>query len=67
MNFFNDEWELFIKHCGFTDIELDIVQLLRRGWYEVDIAAELNMSPSTVTRKKRSIKRKIIHFIENSS
>lgn len=67
MNFFNDEWELFINNCGFTDIELEIVQLLRRGWYEVDIAAGLNMSHSTVTRKKRNIKRKIIHFIENSS
>ena len=66
MNFYNDEWELFIKHCGFTDFELQIVEYLRRGWYEVDIAAELNISHSTVTRKKKKIKDKILRYISRN-
>lgn len=63
MNFYNDEWELFVEHCGFTDFELEIVKLLRRGWYEVDIAAELNVSQSTITKHKRKIKNKILRYI----
>lgn len=66
MNFYYDEWEQFVKYCGFTDIEQEIVKYLRRGWYEVDIAAELNMSHSTVTRKKKKIKNKILRYIDHT-
>ena len=64
MHFYNDEWEEFITHCGFTDDELDVVRLLRRGWACVDIAAELFISESTVKRRRKTIGQKIIRYIE---
>lgn len=64
--FFNDEWEEFIEHCGFTDDELEIVPFLRRGWYGEDIAAELCVSRSTFKRRKKRIEQKIIRYIERA-
>jgi DNA-binding NarL/FixJ family response regulator len=61
--FFNDEWESFIENCGFTDDELEIVKFLRRGWAQVDIAAELCISLSTLTRRKKRISEKILRFM----
>lgn len=66
LKFFNDEWELFMSNCGFTDDETEIVHLLRRGWYCVDIAAELNISHSTLKRRKKKIEQKIIRYISKS-
>ena len=66
MKFYADEWDDFEQNCGFTDDELEIVRLLRRGWYIVDIAAELNISERTVNRRKKSIKNKILRRIEKS-
>ena len=63
MNFFNDEWESFIDNCGFTDDELEIVKLLRKGWLGVDISAELCISLSTLTRRKKRISQKILRYI----
>jgi DNA-binding NarL/FixJ family response regulator len=64
--FFNDEWELFLKHCGFSDDELEIVAFLRREWSFADIAAELSISYSTLTRRRKRIYQKIARFISNS-
>lgn len=62
-NFFNDEWEAFVEHCGFTDDELEVVSYLRRGWYEVDIAEEVAVSVSTVKRRKKNIVLKISRYL----
>lgn len=61
--FYNDEWELFIANCGFSDEELAIVSLIRRGWASADIAAELCLSDRTLARRKDRIIDKIIHYI----
>jgi DNA-binding NarL/FixJ family response regulator len=66
LQFFNDEWEEFIAECGFTDDELKIVPFLRRGWYSVDIAAELCLSVSTFKRRKKRIEQKIIRYISRA-
>lgn len=63
LDFYADEWSDFEKHCGFTDDELKVVGLLRRGWRLIDIAAEMYVSESTVKRRKASIERKILHYI----
>lgn len=63
MRFFKDEWESIIKNCGFTDDELEIVEYVRRGWAQIDIAEELCISLSTFARRFKRIKQKIIHFI----
>ena len=61
--FFNDEWEEFLEHCGFSDDELEIIQFLRREWALADIAAELCISLSTLIRKKNRITQKIARYI----
>lgn len=66
MNFFADEWEDFIHNCGFTDSENAIISLIRRGWYGADIAAELNLSLSTVNLRKRRIRQKILRYKEKA-
>ena len=61
--FFADEWDEFIRNCDFTDSELDVIKLLRRGWAEEDIASELYTSRSTIKRRKRSIVNKIKRYL----
>lgn len=63
MNFFNDEWDEFVENCGFTDEEYEVVVLLRRGWYLIDIAEELNISLSTAARRRKRVGQKIIRYI----
>lgn len=66
LQFLKDEWEEFIEHCDFTDDEMEIVPFLRRGWYSVDIAAELDISTSTFKRRKKCIEAKLIRYIERA-
>lgn len=66
IRFFNDEWETFILNCGFTDDELEIVKFLRKEWAHYDIAAELCISASTLTRRKRRIHQKILRYISKA-
>ena len=63
--FFNDEWELFLANCGFSDDELEIVTFLRKEWSFSDIAAELCISYSTLTRRRKRIIQKITRYISN--
>lgn len=63
IRFYKDEWETFISNCGFTDDELEVIKFLRKGWAHYDIAAELCISISTLTRRKRRISQKILRYI----
>ena len=65
--FYNDEWELFLENCGFSDDELEIVKFLRREWALIDIAEELCISLSTLARRKKRITQKIARYISRSS
>ena len=57
------QWNLILENCEFTDEELELIPYFRRGLYQEDIAATLNMSRSTVARRKKKICDKIIDFI----
>jgi DNA-binding NarL/FixJ family response regulator len=61
--FLKSEWEDFISNCDFTDDELEILPFLRRGWSQVDIAAELCISHSTFKRRLKNINNKITKYI----
>lgn len=63
LQFYADEWEEFIRNCGFTDAELEVVALLRRGWYSIDIAEEINVSKRTVDRLRKRITQKITRYL----
>lgn len=61
--FLKSEWEDFISNCDFTDYELEMLPFLRRGWAQVDIAAELCISHSTLKRRLKNINDKITKYI----
>ena len=61
--FLKSEWEEFIENCDFTDDELEILPFIRRGWAQVDIAAELCISHSTLKRRLKNINNKITKYI----
>lgn len=49
----------YVEQCGFTDDEVKILDFKRRGWFNEDIAAEMNFSSRTIKRRVHSIKNKI--------
>lgn len=53
------EYDRLLAECGFTDEEKAVLGLKRRGWDNVDIAAELYCSSRTVGRRLHSIRRKM--------
>lgn len=63
LQFTKENWGEFLKNIDFTDNELEIIPFVRRGWAQVDIAAELNISPSTAKRRMTSITGKITSYI----
>lgn len=63
IEFYPEEWKEFIDNCDFTDQELKVIELIRRGWFVPDIAAELYISDSTVKRLRKKIANKILHYI----
>lgn len=67
LDFTKSEWEDFTQNCEFTDDELEVIPLIRRGWAMVDIAYELCISESTLKRRKRKIEYKIIRRISEGS
>lgn len=63
LDFYPEEWDRLIKECDFTDLELRIIELTRRGWFIHDIASELYVSEGTVKRRRKSIENKILNYI----
>ena len=63
LDFYKDEWDAILNNCDFTDIEIKIIELIRRGWCLIDISEEFYLSLSTVKRRKKGIENKIIHYI----
>lgn len=57
------ECEFFRRECNFTDEELNVFNMRVRGKSNVEIAMKLSMSESTVDRRVRAIKRKIIKVL----
>lgn len=53
------ECDYFREHCNFTPEELAVFNLRTRDKSIVQVCFELGMSDSTVTRRIRSINRKI--------
>ena len=58
-DFTRTEYEYFIHECPFTDDEKEVFDLRRKGKSIVAISLELNMSESTVSRRIKSITKKV--------
>lgn len=63
LTFYANEWNEFLNHIDFTDEEKKVIELVRRGWAQEDIAAELYCSRRTVARRYTSITNKIVHYV----
>ena len=61
--FTGPECEYFRKACNFTDEERAVFDLRVRARSIVEIQFALHMSESTVNRRIRSVKRKILKVI----
>lgn len=57
------ECEYFRKNCNFTPDELAVFNLRVKGCSVVETYLELNMTESTVNRRIRDIKRKIVRVL----
>ncbi len=53
------EYNMFLERCPFTDEEIEILNLKRRGKSNIYISVKLHISERTVTNRIRSIKKKI--------
>lgn len=61
------ELDFLTDNCNFSDEEIKVFKMASVGKTDIYIADKLSVSDSTVTRAKRSIKKKIKDFIELSS
>lgn len=57
------ELEFLIDNCNFSKEEIIILHMASVGENEIQIAGKLNLSTSSVTKKKRQIFQKIIDFV----
>lgn len=62
-DFLDSEYQRFYKECNFTDRQLDIIKLKRKGLFNYQIADELGISDSTLKIDLNKIKRKILKVI----
>ncbi len=65
-DFTKTEFDYFIERCGFTDEELKVLELKRRGLTNITIAADMYVCERTVLRRVKSIKKKIIKVINET-
>lgn len=63
LDFSRSEYEYFVEECCFTEEEVAVLQLRRRGKSIIAISTELNISESTVSRRIKTICKKISKVI----
>lgn len=67
LDFNKSEYDYFIENCGFTDRQIEILNLRRRGLSIIQISMyegkHLPTSTSTVDREIQKIKKKILKVI----
>ena len=58
-DFSSSEYQKYLQLCPFSDEELKILELRRRGKSVIEICFIMNLSERTVSRRIESIARKI--------
>lgn len=62
-DFLESEYEMFYNNCNFTERQLEILNLRRKGKSIVEISMTINVGESTVSRELKKIKKKILKVI----
>ena len=63
LDFNKSEYEYFIENCNFTDRQIEILNMRRKGLSIIQISMELFISERTINREIKSIKNKILKEI----
>ena len=63
LDFNKAEYDYFIENCGFTDRQIEILNLRRRGKTIVEISMVVNLSTRTIDRELKAIRKKIIRAL----
>ena len=63
LDFNKFEYEYFIENCNFTERQLEILNLRRKGKSIITISLETYLSERTINREIRRIKNKILKVI----
>ena len=61
------EIDFLIDNCNFSTEEEILIKMANIGSGDVEIATKLNISTSSVTKKKKKIENKIFAFMEVSA
>lgn len=59
-DFSYDEYQRFLERCPFSEEERQILEMRRKGMPNVQISMELNIGVSTITKRVKSISKKIL-------
>lgn len=62
-DFSYDEYQRFLERCPFSEEERQILEMRRKGMPNVQISMELNIGVSTITKRVKSISKKILKEI----
>lgn len=62
-DFLESEYEMFYNNCNFTDRQIEILNLRRKGKSIIEISLTVNVSEATVNRELKKIKKKILRVI----
>lgn len=62
-DFLESEYQKFYNECNFTDRQMEILMLRRKGKSITEISLNLNMSEATVSREIKKIKKKILKIV----
>lgn len=63
LDFNKSEYEYFIENCNFTERELEILNLRRKGKTIIEISFLTHLSDRTINREIKKIKNKILKEI----
>lgn len=64
LDFNKTEYEYFIENCNFTERQLEIFELRRKGKSIIEISFLVHLSTRTIDREIHKIKRKILKAIK---
>ena len=62
-DFLESEYQMFYNNCNFTDRQIEILNMRRKGKSIVEISMTLCMGEATVSRELKKIKNKILRVI----
>jgi len=57
------EYDHFLEQCPFTDEEIEIFKLRRRGKSVCKMSMDMNLSERTIKRRIKSINNKLIRVL----